>query len=226
MYRHEAPLNLVVLFQFGPHQWCNESKTAVGAFFMGSAGQNRQFPAKAYMGVRETLCAPVEISPMHDSQRCSDLHLRPDPIKGQETFLVRLEVKPHVQTYGLLSLGPDKGDRERFARNNAKVCRCTPRDRTGYLGPRGNSRTRVRAYWPHNRLVRVYEFTNLAYAYLSASVPFLASTVSVRTLVGSLCGLPAGLKETGDFWQKSPCLTGKPETYVPFRGLGTTTGPI
>ena len=39
-------------------------------------------------------------------------------LKGQETFLVRrLEVKPHVQTYGLLSLGPDKGDRERFAKS-------------------------------------------------------------------------------------------------------------
>ena len=69
MYRHEAPLNLfLVLFyaNFGPQQWCNEFKTAVGAFFMGSAGQNRQFPAKAYMGVRATLCAPVEISPMHE----------------------------------------------------------------------------------------------------------------------------------------------------------------
>ena len=88
--------------------------------------------------------------------------VRPDPIKGQETFLVRLEVKPHVQTYGLLSLGPDKGDRERLARNNAKVCRCTPRDRTGYLGPRGNSRTlRVPGYARTGRIIGEYGFTNL-----------------------------------------------------------------
>ena len=54
----------------------------VGAFFMGAAGQNRRFLAKAYMGVRITLWPQLEISPMH--QPTIALH-RPAPNLGKKS---------------------------------------------------------------------------------------------------------------------------------------------
>ena len=64
-----------------PQQWCNESKTVVGAFFMGAARQNRRFLAKAYMGVRATQFPQLEISPaMHQPT----IH-RPAPNLGKKS---------------------------------------------------------------------------------------------------------------------------------------------
>ena len=54
----------------------------VGAFFMGAAGQNRRFLAKAYMGVRATVLyaiSPIRdfahASANHSASRYTDLHL-------------------------------------------------------------------------------------------------------------------------------------------------------
>ena len=71
MYRHEAPLNLfLVLFyaNLGPNNGATSSKQRLALFSWGLLGKTGNFrPRRTWeYRVRATLCAPVEISPMHE----------------------------------------------------------------------------------------------------------------------------------------------------------------
>ena len=49
---HKTVFSCCFLPLFGSHLLGNKSKISGGAIFMGAAGQKRQFPPRAYMGVQ------------------------------------------------------------------------------------------------------------------------------------------------------------------------------